>query len=391
MPSWSNWSGRQRAKPQRLHFARSEEDVAAAVREAANAGLGVRAAGAGHSHAPLVPGAGVILDVSGLAGVVATDPGRQRVRAWAGTPIHALGRPLHDAGLALINQGDIDRQTIAGACATGTHGTGLTLKNLSSAVAGLRLVTAAGEVVECNREHRVDLWQAARLNLGALGIVTQVVLDVRDAYRLRERSFSEPLESLLPRLGELERASRHFEFFWYPRDDTARAKAIDETDAPASYPLAREGERCAWSYEVLPNHRPHLHTEMEYGLPAETGADCLREVRALIRSRFPELRWPVEYRTLAADDVWLSPAYQRPTVTISVHQDIREDERPYFAGCEKIFLKHGGRPHWGKVHYLDAEALAAAHPAWSDWWKIRDRMDPAGVFLNDYLKELRPP
>jgi FAD/FMN-containing dehydrogenase len=386
---WSNWSGRQLARPEAVHFARSEADVTAVVREAARRGVGVRAAGAGHSHAPLVPTEGVIIDTSGLAGVIDTDPVAATARLWAGTRIHALGRPLHDAGLGLINQGDIDRQAIAGACATGTHGTGVSLPCLSAAVVGARLVLADGETVDCSAIREPQLWQAARLNLGALGLVTQLTLQVRQAYRLAERTWTEPLESLVPRIEDLCAASRHFEFFWYPRDNRAVAKTMDETDATPRYPLGREGERLAWSYEVLPNHRPHLHTELEYSLPAEDGPACLTDLCALLRDEFADVRWPVEYRTVAADDVWLSPAYGRATVTVSVHQDIREDERPYFEACEAVFLRYGGRPHWGKLHYLDGARLAAAHPRWTDWWQVRDRVDPAGVFLNPYLRSLR--
>jgi FAD/FMN-containing dehydrogenase len=390
MPSWSNWSGRQRARPASVHFARSEDDVAAVVRAANTSGDGLRVAGAGHSHAPLVPTQGTIVDASGLAGVVSTDRDTRRAWVWAGTRIYALGRALHDAGLALHNQGDIDRQTIAGAIATGTHGTGRTLGSLSTAVVAARLVLANGEIVSCSGTREPDLLAVARQNLGAVGVVTQVELQLRDAYRLAERAWTEPLEDILARIDALARSSRHFEFFWYPATDLAHAKAIDETDAPACYPLASEGSRCAWSYEVLPNDRPHRHTEMEYSVPAADGPACLAEIRALVRRDFPTLRWPVEYRTLAADDVWLSTGYGRETVTISVHQDIAEDDEPYFRACAEVFDRFGGRPHWGKVNYLGGSALAAAHPRWDDWWRARDRFDPKGTFLNGYLRSIRP-
>ncbi len=390
MPNWSNWSGRQQATPEALHFLRSEADAQALVAKAAQSGIGVRAAGSGHSHAPLVPDDGVIVDTTGLAGVVSINGEARRARVWAGTKIYALGRPLHDAGLALQNQGDIDRQAIGGACATGTHGTGIKLQSLSAAVTGARIVLASGDIVECNAENESQIWQAARLNLGALGIVTQLELRVRQAYRLQEQSWTAGFEELLPQLPDLTPATRHFEFFWYPNNDTAVIKTIEETSAEASYPLAEEGGRIGWSYEVLPNHRPHLHTEMEYSVAADRGADCLGEIRRLVQSEFPEVRWPVEYRTVAADDVWLSSAYQRPTVTISIHQDIREDETPYFRECERVFLAFGGRPHWGKVNYLDGNQLAAMHPRWQDWWTVRDQLDPKGIFVNAYLRQLRP-
>lgn len=390
MPRWRNWSGRLEARPTEVRFLRSEADGVALVQQAAAGGSRMRVFGSGHSHAPLVPTDGIVVDVSGLSGVIDTDGGNRTARVRAGTPIHALGRPLHDAGLALRNQGDIDRQTIAGACATGTHGTGAGLTCLSDAVVGARLILASGEIVECGPDRDPALWQAARLNLGALGIVTELTLALRDAYRLAEHGWREPWDTLAPRLADLGRENRHFEFFWYPRDDEAVVKTIAETDEPARYPLGEEGGRLAWSYEVLPNHRPHPHTEMEYSVPAEHGAACFADLRAMIRRDFPEVRWPVEYRLVAADDVWLSMACGRATVTLSVHQDVREDETDYYRACEAVFLDYGGRPHWGKMHDLDGPALEAAHPHWREWWAVRDRVDPDGLFLNDYLQARRP-
>jgi len=390
VPSWKNWSGKQKSKPTELHFVRSEADTIAVVRAAVRDKKTVRIAGAGHSHAPLVINDGVIIDASGLAGVVSADTSTQRAWVWSGTRIYALGRPLHDLGLGLKNQGDIDRQAIAGAAATGTHGTGRALQNFSAAVTGLKLVTASGDSIVCTAQKNAEIFRAARLSLGAFGVATQLQLQLREAYRVQERAWTEPFEPLMAKLDGLVANARHFEFFWYPHTDLANAKETNETAEAPVYPLAEEGARRAWSYEVLSNHRPLLHTEMEYSVPAEQGPACMRDIRDLIRREFPKLAWPVEYRTLAADDVWLSTAYERPTVTISVHQDVAEDDEPYFRACEEIFNEYAGRPHWGKMQYLDGATLAARHPRWADWWRVRDAVDPAGTFLNDFLRSVRP-
>jgi len=390
MSNWSNWSGRQQCDAADLHFARSVEDVAAVVAAAAGNGQRLRVVGSGHSHYPLVPTAGLILDVGGLSGVIDASAAERTARVRAGTPIYALGRALHDAGLALHNQGDIDRQTIAGAVATGTHGTGLRLKNLAAAVRALTLVLGSGEVVVCSAAERPDLFEIARLNLGAIGVVVDLTLGLRDAYRLAEYGWTSSYDELADEIATLPDRHRHFEFFWYPYRDRVIAKTIDETGEPAVYPLATEGERRAWSYEVLPNHRPLKHTEMEFSVPLARGPECLAEIRELIRHEFPELRWPVEYRTVAADDVWLSTAFERDVATISVHQGIDQDDEPLFRACEAVFRRHDGRPHWGKVHYFDAADLSAAHPRWRDWWGRRDALDPAGTFLNPTLESLRP-
>lgn len=390
-PTWSNWSGRLRVDDGRLVHVRTDADAAAVAARATADGSTIRIAGAGHSHAPLVPNE-TIVDVSAMSGVTSVEIGEDGAVATvgAGSPIHTLGPALHRYGLALHNQGDIDRQLIGGAVATGTHGTGATLGNLSSAVVGARIATAAGDIVDCSADERPELWQAARHHLGALGIVTQLSLSVRPAYRLRERGERRTLDEVLPELAELSTGSRHMEFFWFPVADRVVLKMIDETDDEPEYPLAAEGRRVAWNYEVLPNHRTWPHTEMEYSVPIERGPECLAAIRDLLAADFADMGWPVEYRVLAADTVWMSAAYERPTATISLHLPVGDDERPMYAAAEAIFRSFGGRPHWGKVNFLTGEELAAIHPRWSDWWSARDEIDPEGVFLNDYLRSIRP-
>ena len=328
----------------------------------------------------------------GLAGVISADADSAWI--WGGSRIHTLGLALHQSGLALPNQGDIDQQTIAGATATGTHGTGATLSNLSSRVIGSQIALADGRLVTCTASSddplERELWQASRLHLGAFGIITRLHLALVPSFRLQERTWQAPLLATLEDLQSLVDDNRHCEFFWYPHTDTAQVKVIYPTDADPTYPLGDEGSRCGWNFEVLPNHRPHLHTEMEYSVPAEHGPDCMRAIKILLEQRFPDVRWPVEYRTLAADDVWLSTAYDRATVTISVHQAVAEPDEPYYRACEEIFLEFGGKPHWGKANYLSGGQLAALHPRWEDWWRVRDLVDPKGVFLNPYMRSIRP-
>jgi len=386
---WHNWSGKLTSEPKSIHFLRSEQDACALARSARAQDTILRAAGATHSHAPLVQTNGIIADTAGLSGVISTEAKTQTAWIWGGTRIFALGRPLCEAGLGLFNQGDIDQQAIAGATATGTHGTGKDLKNLSASVVGFTLATSSGDLITASATSNSELFTAARQHLGAFGIITRVNLQLRTAYRLAENSWRAGLDELLEDSAQHIAENRHFEFFWYPAEDLGQAKTINETDRDAEYPLADEGRRCAWNYEVLPNHRPHKHTEMEYSIPAEHGRSCLEDLRKLIATEFPDMQWPVEYRTLAADDIWLSTAYQRPTITISVHQDIRLDDEKYFRACEEIFLSYEGRPHWGKVNYLKGEMLAARHPCWEDWWRVRDETDPTATFLNEYMRSIR--
>ncbi|MCB1694194.1 MAG: FAD-binding protein [Pseudomonadales bacterium] len=390
MPNWSNWSTRHQCEPAEVHFVRSTEDIKAIVSASASAGKRIRTAGSGHSHYPLVPTGDVILDTSGLAGLIDVDASAKTATMWAGSTIYSLGRPLNDRGFGLKNQGDIDRQAIVGAISTGTHGTGRQLQNLSASVTAMTVVLATGDVVRCSARENQQLFEVARLSLGAAGVISQVEMSVREAYRLKEGGLTADFDQIRDDIMAQTEAHRHFEFFWYPRRDRVIAKWIDDTTDEPVYPLAPEGQRCAWSHEVLPNHRPEKHTEMEFSVPLARGLACLDEIRALIQRDFPTLRWPVEFRTVAADDVWLSTANGRDIVTISVHQGIDQDDSDLFHACESVFRHYEGLPHWGKVHYYTGPDLSERHPHYDKWWQARDEFDPGGVFLNDVLASLRP-
>lgn len=389
MAEWKNWSGKLSAEPQRIVQVGTVDAIRSELFAARDGGWSVRTAGTAHSHYPLLPTNGVILDTRPLSGLVSVDADAMTATFRAGTKIHACGRPLLEHGLGLLNQGDIDQQSVGGAIATGTHGTGVELGSFSSAVTELSVLLVDGSVVTCTPDCEPGLFEAARLSLGAVGVVLEVTLQVREAYRLEEQRWLEPLESVMERIDELVTATRHFEYFWYPGQDRAICKSIDITEEPGRYPLGDEGQRLAWGFEVLPNQRLDPHTEMEYSIPAEHGPLCVAEIKNLLSSNYPDVLWPIEYRTVAADNVWLSPARGRSTVTVSIHEDVERDETAYYKDAETVFRAHGGRPHWGKVHYLSGEDLAADYDHWQDWWRVRDEVDPTGVLLNDALRKLR--
>jgi FAD/FMN-containing dehydrogenase len=251
------------------------------------------------------------------------------------------------------------------------------------------MVMADGSVVECDATHEAELFQAARLGLGAFGIVTELRMGARPAYRLKERMWAEAADRVLDGLDALIAETRHFEFFWLPGRNKVACKSLAETDEPARHPLGPEGGRLSWSDRVLANERNDKHTEMEYSLPAEHGVACFRALRARIEADFPELAWPIELRTLAADDVWMSTAFDRETITLSVHQGADQPHEALFAACEAVFRAFDGRPHWGKAHDRRGADLASLHPRWHAWWAERDRRDPRGRFLNAHLRALR--
>jgi FAD/FMN-containing dehydrogenase len=388
VPHWSNWSGNVRASPARVEAPRTEDDVQRIVRAATRDGLIVRPAGSRHSFTPLCATDGLALDLHHLAGVESIDTETRCATVLGGTLISVLGAPLYAAGLALHNQGDVDTQTITGAIGTGTHGTGPTLRNLSSAVTAVRIVTADGELRRCSSSADGDLFEAARLSLGALGVVTAVTLQCTPAYNLHERVWFEGPDESLERLAERVAATRHYEFFWHPERDLFEHKALDPTDLPADPMPDAKRERIDTSARIFPSIREQRFNEMEYAVPVEAGPECFAAVRKLMRDVFTSTSWPVEYRTLAADDIWLSPAHQRDTVTISMHEDAALPYEPLFRESEAIFLAHDGRPHWGKVHGRRAADLATAYPEWGRFTAVRRAVDPDGTFLNPYLRDL---
>lgn len=392
--TWSNWSGSVICTPQTIAMPTSEVEVIALVKQASTDQATVRVAGTGHSFTPLCASNAVLVSLDGLQGVVRTM--QEDATFWAGTKIHAIGDPLWEAGLAMANMGDIDRQSLAGAISTGTHGTGPTLGSISTQVMGLRLVIASGEVIACSSTQEPEIFKAAQVALGALGIITQVTLRCLPAYRLHERTWVTPFDECMAQLDGSIAANRHFEFFWVPSEDVCAMKTlnptlVDHLESPnrprVTGRLTRyvRDEQIDRSYRIFPSERTLKFNECEFAVPAVNGPDCLGEIRQLMQRRYPAVLWPIEYRTLAADDIPLSPAYGRATVTISVHQAAEQPYQPFFADVEAIFRNHQGRPHWGKIHAHSARDLAALYPRWATFQAVRTQVDPTGLFLNDHL------
>jgi FAD-linked oxidoreductase len=427
MTAWLNWSGWIKSSAQAFVRPQSEAELVAAVRDGP---APVRAIGSGHSFTPLGETNGTLVSLDGWQGLVAANAAEETATLRAGTKIHALGRPLFDAGLALKNQGDIDRQAIAGAVGTGTHGTSPKLGSLSAEVKAFRLVTAEGQVLDCSPSSNAEIWEAGRVSFGTLGVMSEITLSVRKAYRLRERNWVMPADECWRDLAALRDKHRHFEFFWFPWADAVVAKTLDETEEDVAAPLTSEqmharGERVSadqrtfkygcefarfmpalsapvqrlftrasmgassrarWSHEIFPSPRNVKFNEMEYAVPAANGADCIREIAEVIRERRIAGVFPLEFRFVKADDIWLSPFYKREAATISVHQYHRQSYDTLFNAAEAIFRRYGGRPHWGKLHTLKARALEALYPRWTDYAGLRRRLDPKGKLLNSYLK-----
>ncbi|MFC9661866.1 D-arabinono-1,4-lactone oxidase [Nocardia sp. NPDC127606] len=421
--TWVNWAGQQSCTPAVVAAPRDVEELAAIVTESAAAGRTVRVAGSGHSFTDAVLTDGTLIDLSGLDKVLDVDSATGRVRVEAGISLHAASPLLHGHGLAFPNLGDIDTQSLAGATATATHGTGARLRNISAALHSVEVLRADGTRVELNEQTDADGWKAARVSVGALGVVTAATLQLEPSFVLECVERPVPLDEVLADIDEFADGSDHFEFFAFPHSATAMTKAIDRTQAPeqprgtmsewindilianhvydgmcklgrripAAIPMIHRAATLAGSnnrqvdrsYRVFSTPRLVKFNEMEYAIPRAHAAEAIREILALGRQFGTPM--PIEVRWVAPDDAFLSPAGGRDTCYIAVHQYQGMVWEPYFRACEAVFDAYDGRPHWGKRHFQTAETLRSRYPDWDRFTAVRRRFDPTGVFANDYV------
>ncbi len=424
---WHNWSGSVEGRPREVARPASLEELARMVGEYGRAGHHIRLVGSGHSFTPLAATDDVLMTLDGMQGIISADADAGTARVWGGTRLKRLGAELLARGLAQENLGDIDVQSIAGAIATGTHGTGTAFGSIATQVTGITLVTAAGEVLECSADEQPDVFKAAQVSLGALGVVAAVTLRVVPARRKRFISRRERLDQTLANLERYKAENEHFEFFWLPYTEYVQAKFINPTDAPATGsnlwgrfnslvmengvfwgmsevsrlvpPLARTMSKVeAWgiatvsetdySHRLFATPRAVKFQEMEYNIPAQHFPTVVGEIRALLARQHFNVHFPIECRFVRGDDIWLSPAYQRDSAYIAVHMYKGMPYERYFRSVEEIYQAYEGRPHWGKMHTLTAATLARRYPRWNDFRRVRAALDPQGVFLNHYLRSL---
>ena len=439
---WRNWAGTATATPARWCRPRSVAEVSVAVKDAASAGLPVRPLGSGHSFTAAAATSGVALDLSQWTGITAADTQTGLVTARSGTTLRALNDELDGLGLAMANLGDIDAQTLAGALSTGTHGTGARLGGLATQVTSLELVLADGSVVSCSAASRPELFAAARIGLGALGVITAVTLRCVPSFTLLADERPVPVEEVLEQFDALAAANDHFEFYWFPYGRKALVKRnnrLSPGDAGAAAVAARAagpagvvgtmpGWRRFWEFEVMENAafgalcrigraRPSLvpalnrfssavlssrsytgtshrvfvtprrvrFAESEYAVPRESLGHVIAELRRAVPGLPDPVMFPVEVRVAAADDIWLSTAYGRESAYVAIHQYAGLPYRAYFDRFESIVAEVAGRPHWGKLHSLDAERLQPLYPRYDEFRRVRAEVDPEARFGNPYL------
>jgi L-gulonolactone oxidase len=421
---WRNWAGDQRCRPAAIEAPGTREELAEIVLRAADRGLAVRASGSGHSFTEIALTDGVMVRFDRLDRVLSADAATGLVKVEAGIVLGELNRRLDGFGLAFENLGDIDRQTLAGSVATGTHGTGARFTSVSAQVEAVEIVLSDGSALEISAAGDPSALEAVRIGLGALGLIYAITVRTVPAYRIDRLDNPKPLDETLTRLDELNEANDHFEFYVFPHTEIALCRESRRTDEPPqprspAAVYAREVMLENWvgrlfvsaarrlpsqvprlsrlagggvgrsrkldkSYRVFASDRRIRFTEMEYGIPREHAPEAVRRVLEIASRPEHRVAFPIEVRFAAPDEVMLSASYRRPTCYVAVHQDHRIDWRPYFRAVEEVMRSYGGRPHWGKRHFQTAETLAELYPRWADFQALRDRLDPDRRFRNLY-------
>jgi len=426
--TWRNWAGNVTARPVREVTPASVEELTAAVRTAAADGLKVKAVGTGHSFTATAATDGVLIRPQLLTGIRNIDRENMTVTVEAGTPLKRLNMALAREGLSLTNMGDIMEQTVSGATSTGTHGTGRESGSIAAQIRGLELVTAEGSVLVCSEKENSDVFAAARVGIGALGIITAITFAVEPLFLLTAREEPMTFDKVTSAFDELWAENEHFEFYWFPHTGNTNTKRNNRSagpenpvspisgwiedeflsngvfqvaqlvgrTVPATIPaIARVSSKALSArtytdipYKVYTSPRRVRFVEMEYAVSREALVPALRELKAMVDRSDMRISFPVEVRTAPADDIALSTASGRDSAYIAVHMFRGTPYQAYFTAAERIFTAHEGRPHWGKVHTRDAEYFAGVYPRFGEFTALRDRLDPERLFQNDYLRRV---
>ncbi|WP_329474557.1 FAD-binding protein [Kribbella sp. NBC_01484] len=430
MSTWRNWAGTESATGVEILRPSSTDELAAAVKSAAEQGKKLKAVGSGHSFTGCSVPEQVMVRMDGLSSIIHADKDSGRVTVGAGTGLRKLNAGLAAFDLAMANLGDIDKQTISGAISTGTHGTGARLGGLATQVVALDLVTADGSILHCSAEEHPDVFAAGRVSVGALGVISALTLQCVPAFLLHAQEMPLPLGDVLDGFDEFAGSNDHFEFYWFPHTDIALTKRnnrvgpgvgpspvgrvrgwvddellsnkvfeltnrlavrrpglVPRINRIASHALSAR-EYVDASYKVFCSERNVVFRESEYAVPRENVVDVIRRLRDWIDTSGTRIPFPIEVRVAAPDDIWLSTAYGRDTAYIAIHQYHRLPHDPYFQAFERIVSDYNARPHWGKLHTLTAEDLRTRYPHFDDYLAVRTRLDPQHIFENPYTRQV---
>lgn len=423
-----NWAGNVSLTPNNLVYPATEEEIQRVILKAANQRKKIRVIGTGHSFTNLCKTDQTLLSLDKFQGLIALDKEQNQATVKGGTTLKLLGELLWQEGLAMENLGDIDAQSIAGTISTGTHGTGTSFGTISTQIVALKFINGKGEIVHCSASENPEVFKAAQVSLGALGIITEVTLQCVPSYKLLIKNRKEQLDTVLSNIEERNRNNRNFEFYWFPYTNTTWTKTtnIAESGEPDKdnyfnylselilenysfkalcefarvFPsknklvskIAAQSvptiDKLNYSHKVFATKRLVKFTEMEYNVPADTYQEVMKEVIKLVNSEKFAIHFPIENRWVKGDDILMSPAYGRDSAYIACHVYSKKDSSTYFKALESIFRAYGGRPHWGKLNTITQHDVVDLYPKFADFNRIRKQQDPDGIFINAYMEKL---
>ena len=422
-----NWGGTVKFTPKHIFYPTTHEEVVDMVKKAAQNHQGIRIIGSGHSWTNLVDTEDVLLSLDKLQGIESLDKANCTAVVKAGTKLKLLGELLHEKGLAMENMGDINVQSLAGALSTGTHGTGVGFGTLATQMLEITLVNGKGETLVCSEHKNREIFKAAQISLGALGVITRIKLRLVPTFKLKYVSAKADLNDTLLNLDKYKEENRNFEFYWFPFTKTVQLKFVNKTAEAVknggwikkfndvfmenrvfgvlsrlsrTFPgfAPRVSKISAWgiskgtyvdhSHLIFATPRLVRFYEMEYNVPQEAFINVLKEIEECINRNKFKVHFPVECRWVKADDISISPASGRDSAYIAIHMYKGMEYKPYFEAIEKIFKKYNGRPHYGKMNTFSQVDFARLYPNWQQFNALRQQMDPEGLFLNKYLKGL---
>jgi len=419
-----NWAGNLDFTPSAILNPKTKEEIKSIIQGAIEEKKGIRTRGSGHSWTGLIETNQIFLHLDNMRGIIEVNSKEQTIKAHAGTKLSFFGDEGFKHNLSLPNQGDINKQSLAGATSTGTHGTGLSLQSMSNQISALTIINGKGEEVSIDQAS--PYFEAARLSIGSLGIISDITIKLIPSYKLKVNTFTENIDEAVKKCEERLQKNRHLEMFYFPVGDWSLTKIMNETDEEVTpkgffhkfnevivenwlyrqmnkiasstgrYKLidkvmqsfVSSEEKIDWSHRAFPTERDVKFMEMEYNLPIEQFHSVFSEIKQAIKKNNFQTLLPIEIRFVKKDSIWLSPAFERDSVYFAIHTYITEDYRPYFDCIEEIFKKNQGRPHWGKWHTYKKNDFLKVYPKFEDFMKIRNEFDPNGIFLNNHLKEI---
>ncbi len=422
-----NWSENQEWNSKEFLQPSTSKEIKEIIQTANKIGKKIRVYGTKHSFSAVNNTDSICLNLDKYQGIVNVDKKNNYVTVKGGTKLFNLTQLLAKEGLATENMGDVDKQSIAGAISTGTHGTGTTFGNISTQVVAVTFINGLGEEIYCSETENKELFKCMKVSLGVLGIITELTLRCIPNYKLKLVKKVEKLDAVLSKLTEINKENRNFEFYWFPYTNAVQTKYSNVTTQKAnkdnfinylndvvvenyilkllcvlakknpklnvgvskfSARFLSKSTKVKESKDVYATPRLVKFNEMEYNIPIECYQDCLNDITNLINTKQFKIHFPLENRFVKGDDIYLSPAYKRDSAYIACHVYKEKEYEPYFKALEKVFIKYGGRPHWGKMHFQKAQYFQKSYPMFDVFNKHRKNHDPNNLFLNEHLNDI---